>query len=288
MAIILDGKKVASAIRENIKDKAIEIEKNTGRKPSLCIIQGGDRPDSNQYVKNKIKASTDNNIFAELIKISDKEDDYFGKLKEAVAHANRVYDGIIVQVPVPGISLEQQNELINMIEPNKDVDGMTSVCESKFYTDKSSIEHTCPCTPMGIKMILDYYNVALEGKKAVIIGRSNIVGRPLAHLMLTSNATVTVCHSKTYKDDIYDYVNNADIVVCAIGEAEFINTWDFQGIDWSNKVIIDVGTNKVGDEWFGDISQKIKQKSYAYTPVPGGVGPMTITSLLYNLVNKID
>lgn len=286
MTIILDGKKVSSTIREKVKNKAENIEKERGSKPSLGIIQGGDRPDSNQYVRNKIKASISNNIEPNLTKISMEDSNYFIKLKEAVIKANIECDGVMVQVPVPGLTLEQQNELINMIVPGKDVDGMTRIIESEFYTDSKSHKYSCPCTPMGIMSILDFYNISVEGKKVVVIGRSNIVGRPLAHLMITANATVTVCHSRTPLDDIYDYVKSADIVVCAIGKADFINSWDFQGIDWSDKVLIDVGTNRVGDKWFGDIAHNIKARSYAYTPVPGGVGPMTITSLLEKVVDR--
>lgn len=287
MTIILDGKKVASKIRESVKIKAEEIEKQRGTKPSLCIIQGGNRPDSSQYVRNKIKACKDNNIDVDLDNIPENTENYFIELKKAVVMANLDYDGVIVQVPVPGISAEEQHELINIIYPERDVDGMTKAIESEFYTNSNSHSKTAPCTPMGIMEILKFYRIKLEGRKVVIIGRSNIVGRPLAHLMMTANATVTVCHSKTPLDDIYDYVDNADIVVCAIGKANFINNWDFQGIDWSNKVLIDVGTNRVGDKWYGDIDNNIKEKSYAYTPVPGGVGPMTITSLLQKVIDRV-
>ena len=286
MTKILCGKTVAKAVRADIRELAENYYKVNNCRPSLAIIQGGDRPDSNQYVRNKLKAAENNGIMATLNKIEEGTDDYFNELKLAVKTANEIYDGIIVQVPVPGLTSEQQKELINLIRRGADVDGMTEWAEGKFYTDPKSHKHTTPCTPMGIMKILEYYNISLEGKKVVIIGRSNIVGRPLAHLMMTANATVTVCHSRTPLNDIWDYINSADIVVCAIGKPEFINNWDFQGIDWSNKVLIDVGTNRVGNEWFGDISQQIKDKSYAYTPVPGGVGPMTITSLLQKVIDR--
>lgn len=286
MAKILCGKTVAEAVRADIKRKAEAYYKKNNHRPSLAIIQGGNRPDSNQYVGNKLRAAEKNSVLAVLDKIDENTEDYFDELKVAVQSANEIYDGVIVQVPVPGLTSDQQYELINMIRRGADVDGMTEWSESKFYTDSTSHKDTTPCTPMGIMTILEYYKIPLEGKKVVVIGRSNIVGRPLAHLMMTANATVTVCHSKTPLNDIVDYVESADIVVCAIGKAEFINNWDFQGIDWSNKVLIDVGTNRIGNEWFGDIAQNIKDKSYAYTPVPGGVGPMTITSLLQKVVDR--
>ena len=286
MAIVLCGKTVAKNVREEIKKQAEIFSENNGRKPTLSIIQGGNRPDSNQYVKNKLKAAEDNGILARLNKISEDKENYFEELKLAVITANSNSDGVIVQVPVPGLTSEQQHQLVNMVGKDTDVDGMTEYSEGKFYTDVTSHKNTTPCTPMGIMTILKHYDIQVEGKKVVIIGRSNIVGRPLAHLMMTANATVTICHSKTPSNDIYDFVDNADIVVCAIGKPEFINNWDFQGIDWSNKVLVDVGTNRVGNEWFGDISQAVKEKSYAYTPVPGGVGPMTITSLLQKVVTR--
>ena len=286
MAKILCGKTLAKEIREQVKIMAKEKEEKNNDKPILGIIQGGDRPDSNQYVSNKIKACRANNIDVDLIKIPENNKNYINELRAAVVMANIIYDGVIVQVPVPGLTKEEQDELINLIYPEKDVDGMTKITESKFYTDNTSHEQTTPCTPMGIMTILDHYDIPLRGENVVIIGRSDIVGKPLAHLMMKANATVTVCHSKTPSGKLHNHIEDADIVICAVGKPEFINEKAFPYINWSNKTLVDVGTNRVGDVWFGDISQSIKEKSYAYTPVPGGVGPMTITSLLQKVVDR--
>ena len=286
MAKILCGKTLAKEIREQVKIMAEKKEEKNKNKPSLAIIQGGDRPDSNQYVSNKLKACKANNIDADLIKIPENDENYLTELRAAVVMANLEYDSVIVQVPIPGLTKEEQDQLINLIYSEKDVDGMKKITESKFYTDNTSHKQTAPCTPMGIMTILDYYNIPLSGENVVIIGRSDIVGRPLAHLMMIANATVTVCHSKTPWGKLHNHIKDADIVVCAVGKPEFINEKEFPYIDWSNKTLIDVGTNRVGDAWFGDISQSIKEKSYAYTPVPGGVGPMTITSLLQKVVDR--
>lgn len=289
MAIILCGKTVSNHIREGIKVKAENIEKQRGSKPKLGIVQGGDRPDSNQYVNNKKRAADNNNIEHFHERVFDNNGiEYIENLIATARDLNSKCDGVIIQVPIPGLSQKEQDLVISSLDSRVDVDGMTKQVEGEFYTNSRTHNLTAPCTPKGIMSILSYYKIPLEGKKVVIIGRSDIVGRPLAHLMMKADATVTVCHSYTLLDDIYDYVKNADVVVCAIGKPEFINSWDFQGIDWSEKVLIDVGTNRVGDEWYGDIQQKIKDRSYAYTPVPGGVGPMTITSLLQKLVDRID
>lgn len=284
MAIILDGKLTAQRKREKLKSTIKNLKSTHNINPKLAIIQGGDNPDSNQYVKNKIRACENIGLGVDLFKIPLESPMYANELKQTIINANLGYDGIILQLEVPGVSKEYQSELVNMINAEADVDSMTESSVGKFYSDKGA--KYCPCTPKGILSLLDEYNIEISGKNVCVIGRSEIVGRPIAHLMMRRNATVTIAHSYTNKDSLYDYVSKADIVIVAVGKAEFINTWDFMDIDWSNKTIIDVGTNRVGNEWFGDVSQKVKDMCYAYSPVPGGVGPMTIVSLLEKVVDN--
>ena len=288
MAKILCGKTASNDIRSGLKKRVDEYKKRTGSDITLSIIQGGNRSDSNQYVGNKTVAAKNMGVGSNHIKISEHEEDYYSKLYDSISQSLKCSNGVILQVPVPGLNKDEQEKLIESISCDADVDSMTKEVVMKFYSNTEPSIVNTPCTPAGIMRLLEYYNIDVCGKKVVIIGRSEIVGRPLAHLMQCANATVTVCHSKTSKDDICKFIGIADMIVCAIGNPEYINSKDFSNIDWSDKILIDVGTNRVNDVWLGDISQEIKDMSFAYSPVPGGVGPMTITTLLEKVVINAD
>lgn len=282
--MILGGKELAKINRENTLTKYSDLDE----RPKLVIIQCGDRPDSNQYVKNKISAAKLYDVNTTLFKIPITEEGYLENIRNVIDIANNFADEIILQVPVPGVTPQQQDELINLIDSLKDVDCMTSKTEGQFYSNTSNDIATAPCTPTGIVSLLDHYKIPIESKKVCIIGRSKIVGRPLAHMFTNRNATVTLCHSYTSTSDVRMFINTADIIVCAVGIPNFINSSSFSGIDWSSKTLIDVGTNRVGDAWCGDIEESLKQRSYAYTPVPGGVGPMTISSLITKVFSRLN
>ena len=271
-------------IREKILNDVKNDIERLGIEPTLAIIKVNNDYASSVYVRNKVKTCESVGIKAEIIELNPDETDY-NKLHNTIIKAINENDSIIIQFPLCDKFKQYENELLKIIPYYKDCDGIVNQNILNLYNNYKSI---LPCTVGGIDKLLKYHNIDIKGKNVVVIGRSKIVGKPMAQLMINQDATVTVCHSKTPLNDIWDYVANADIVVCAIGKPEFINNWDFQGIDWSNKVLIDVGTNRVGDEWFGDISQQIKDKSYAYTPVPGGVGPMTITSLLQKVMDRAE
>lgn len=284
MAIILDGKLTASKRKSKLK----KIIKDNNLNPNVNIIQYGKRPDSTQYVNNKINDCIEVGISHELTKVNlyDIEVKAWLDIKEKIKAANiSDFDGVMLQLPLDGICNKAENELIEMIDPLKDVDGLTSRNKSLFYfgnTEDTSL--SAPCTPLGIMNLLDDYGIKIKGKTVCVIGRSEIVGKPMASMMLSKDATVITAHSKTPKNKLKEIINIADIVISAVGVPGLINTTEHGDIDWSNKVIVDVGTNRVNGIWCGDIENDIKENSYAYTPVPGGVGPMTRVTLLEKVV----
>lgn len=283
MAIILDGKETAKEIKAELKDLIWRSQLS----PKLSIIQGGDRQDSNQYVRNKIKACHEVGIDVVLNKI-DKGDNYIDNIKEAVLEANRTSDGVIVQLPIPGVTPEMQRSILELIDKDKDVDCLRLDSEGAFYATQNT--QLAPCTPMGIMTLLKHYNIDLNKKKVCIVGRSKIVGRPLAELMLRENATVTICHSQTPENIFCEEILSSDILVSAVGRPNLINGERLsnfhEDFDISHLTIIDVGTNYVDGKWCGDVSQQLKNACHAYSPVPGGVGPMTIVSLLQKVVSR--
>jgi methylenetetrahydrofolate dehydrogenase (NADP+)/methenyltetrahydrofolate cyclohydrolase len=270
--MIIDGKKESALLREEIKKEIFEIKKKTNKSPSLSVILIGDFAPSQIYVKNKEKNSKEVGINSEIIRYSKevKESKILEKIDEHNNNDN--VSGILVQLPLPAhISKEK---IINAIKPSKDVDGFHPINVGNLSSGYKAI---VPCTPSGCLLLIKKVEKNLTGKHAVIIGRSNLNGKPMAQLLLKEDCTVSIVHSKT--KDLKSECQKADILVVAVGVANLVKE------DWVKKdsIIIDVGTNKVADKIVGDVDfEKVKDKVKAITPVPGGVGPMTIACLLKN------
>ena len=267
---LLNGKELAQEMRVDIKTEI----KGCMIRPSLAVIQIGDDDASNVYIKNKEKACQEVGIYFRHFKYDDDtpELSIINKIKEL--NNDEYVNGIIVQLPIP----EKYNEkrILNTIINSKDVDGLTDINTGRLVNGKKTL---VPCTPLGIMTLLKKYEVELEGKNVVIIGRSKLVGRPLLSLMLNENATVTICHSKTA--DLAEYTKNADIIVVAAGVPKLLTG------DMVKKgcVVVDVGINRVDDKLCGDVDfDSVSKKASYISPVPGGVGPMTIASLLSNVM----
>jgi len=270
--MILDGKKESIKIREEIKKEISSIKSNKNKVPGLSVILIGDFAPSQIYVRNKEKNAKEVGINSEVIKYPKdiSERDVLNKIKD-LNKMNEV-SGILVQLPLPPhINAEK---VINTIDPQKDVDGFNPINVGKLASGYKAI---VPCTPLGCLYLIKKAEKNLTGKHAVIVGRSNLNGKPMAQLLLKENCTVTIVHSKT--KNLKNECEKADILVVAIGVANYI------GGDWIKKdaIVIDVGINKVGDRITGDVNfEEAKNKAKAITPVPGGVGPMTIACLLKN------
>lgn len=272
--VIMDGKKLSAEIKLQLKDEVEEIKKR-GILPKLAVIMVGEDKASKIYVKNKSIACKEVGLAYEEYVLDENIEE--GKLLELIDNLNSRRDihGILLQSPIPE-SLDI-NKALKRISPEKDVDGFNPVNVGKLTLGQ---EGFCPCTPMGVIELLKKYNIEIQGKHAVVIGRSNIVGKPMAELLLNENATVTICHSKTV--NLKEFTTKADILISAIGKPKIIKA----DMVKENSVIIDVGINRmldgkvVGDVDFEDVSKKV---SYI-TPVPGGVGPMTIAMLMKNVV----
>ncbi len=270
--MIIDGKKEAEIIRSEIKKEISNIKNKINKIPSLTVILIGDHLPSQIYVKNKKKNAKEVGISSEVIKypktVSEKE--VLKKIDELNKDNNT--SGILVQLPLPNqISKEK---IINAIHPSKDVDGFNPVNVGNLASGYKSI---VPCTPLGCLLLIKKIESDLSGKHAVIIGRSNLNGKPMAQLLLKENCTVTIVHSKT--NNLQNECLKADILVAAAGVPNLVKK------DWIKKdvIIIDVGINKVGEKIVGDVNfNELKDIAKAITPVPGGVGPMTIACLLKN------
>lgn len=272
--MILDGKLVAEQIKKQLKDT---IGATNTSKPHLVIITVGDDPASQIYVRNKKRACDEVGIEVEHITFSADARPFM--VRETICHKNfdPTVDGIMVQLPLP--EGYDEREIIDTIYPEKDVDGLTTTNIGKLRSGQSCFQ---PCTARGIIDLLDYYGVEIDGKDVTILGRSNIVGKPLADLMMARGATVTQCHSHTR--DVSQHTYTADIVVSAIGQPKLLNRSYFcKGIV---DTIIDVGINRdENGKLCGDIDfNEVEDLPKYITPVPGGVGPMTVAELLKNTV----
>lgn len=266
---LINGKEVAEKIKLQVKEEI----KSLGKDVTLAVVIVGDNPASKVYVNNKKKACKlvgiqsleyglpENTLEDELLSLIDRLNNY------------NYVDGILIQLPLPRhINTDMVIERIN---PEKDVDGFTAINTGKLWLGQYDI---APCTAIGVIELLDYYNIDIAGKHCVIVGRSNIVGKPVAALMLERNATVTVCHSKT--QNLYDITRTADILIAAVGKPKFIT----RDMVKDGAVVIDVGINRdENGKLYGDVDfENVKDKTTAITPVPGGCGPMTVAMLVKN------
>ena len=267
---IIDGIKISTEIRKEIK----QIINETKITPSLAVIQVGDNKASSIYIKNKKKACEEVGIRFEHIKFNDtiSEELVINEIKRL--NNDISINGILVQLPLP-LGFDE-GKIINTISPVKDVDGLT-------YQNVGNLvlENDClvPCTPLGVMELLKAYNVRLSGKNVCLVGRSNLVGKPLIQLLLRNDATLSVCHSKSL--DIKNHTKQADVLIVAAGHPNLIT----KDMVKDGVVIIDVGINKEGNLLCGDVDfDGVSKKASLITPVPGGVGPMTVACLLKNVV----
>lgn len=274
MAEILDGKALAKKIRKELKLEVEEL-KQKGIIPKLAVIMVGDNSASQVYVRNKSRACEKVGIeFEEFLFDKDTLEEELINTIDSLNKDEKIH-GILLQSPVPKhINIQKTFERIS---PSKDVDGFNAVNVGKLATGQNAF---ISCTPYGIVKILEEYGIETEGKNAVILGRSNIVGKPMIQCMLNKNATVTVCHSRT--KNIEEITKNADILIAAIGKPKFVT----ENMVKTGAVVIDVGINRLEDgSLCGDVDfENLCEKASYITPVPGGVGPMTIAMLLNNVV----
>ena len=283
MPHILDGIKTAQKLKDQLKIEIENIKFNFNRVPGLAVIQVGNVAASSVYVKAKTKAAKEIGINVIDYHLEDSINQK--ELQDLIyqLNDNDEVDGILVQLPLPKSFNEQ--EILDSIIPTKDADGFHPINVGKLSISKKNDENLLiPCTPFGCLLLLKELNVNLVGKNAVVIGRSNIVGKPMAQLLLKESCTVTIVHSKTI--DIEKICKKADIIIAAIGKAELVkNDWIKDGA-----IVIDVGINRVKinegkSKLVGDVLfEEVKEKVFAISPVPGGVGPMTIACLLRNTV----
>ena len=276
MAEIIDGKVVSSAIRNDLSEEISQFKSEYNVTPGLAVIIVGDNPASLVYVRNKKKAceQVGINSYETALPGDVSEEELLARIE--ILNADPSVHGILVQLPLPKHINEET--VINAIDPKKDVDAFHPSNVGKIMIGNYTF---LPCTPAGVLDLLDYYNINISGKKCVIIGRSNIVGKPMAHLLLERNGTVTVCHSRTV--DLAEETKKADILVVAIGKPEFVTA----DMVKPGVVVIDVGINRGADgKLLGDVEfSGVSEVASYITPVPGGVGPMTITTLLKNTLN---
>lgn len=268
--MIMNGKELASKIKIDLIEKVSKLE----QKPGLVVIQVGNDPASSIYVKSKAKLASEIDYYFEHINFLENvtEEEVINKIEEL--NNDDQINGVIVQLPIPR-HLDAM-KIINHIKPEKDIDGLTKLNAGSLLTTNSGL---VSCTPKGIMSLLAEYNIELEGKHVVIVGRSNLVGKPLISLCLEKNATVTVCHSKTVS--LSKYTKEADILIVAVGKKGLINGEMIK----DGAVVVDVGINRVDNHIYGDVDYESAAAVASFiTPVPGGVGPMTTISLMENVL----
>ena len=272
--MIIDGKKASALLREKLKEKVSKLKSTYNAVPGLTVILVGEDPPSKIYVKNKEKSAIEVGINSEVIRYPDNVEEkvVLNKIKEL--NKNEKVSAILVQLPLP--KHIDKRKVIETIDPKKDVDGFHPVNVGNL---SSGYDSTIPCTPLGCYLLIKDTEKNLNGKHAVIIGRSNLNGKPMTQLLLKENCTVTITHSKT--KDLKAECKRADIIVAAVGRAKLVKA------DWVKKdaIVIDVGINKTDSGLVGDVDfDEVSKVAKAVTPVPGGVGPMTIACLLSNTV----
>lgn len=270
---IIDGKSISARVKTRAAALAGEFFNKTGRRVGLAVVRVGDDPASLIYVKNKLRACEACGIRSVLceLKESSTQEDVVSAVKRL--NADETVDGILVQLPLPRHIDERA--VLSELSPEKDADGFHTVNAGKLFLGEG--EGIVSCTPRGIMELITSTGASIRGKHAVVVGRSNIVGKPVAALLLAADATVTVCHSKTV--DIASHTRSADILVAAVGKKHFITA----DMVKPGAIVIDVGINRTEDGLFGDVDfDKVKDVAAFITPVPGGVGPMTVAMLMLN------
>ena len=279
MAIRIDGKETSAALKAELKEKIDAFVEKNGFAPGLAVVIVGNNPASAVYVRNKENACAAVGILSKTFRLPEEttEEELLSLIKKL--NQDETLHGILVQLPLPKQISEER--VIATISPEKDVDAFHAENVGKIMTGNY---HFLPCTPAGVMALLDRYGIEVEGKRCVVIGRSNIVGKPQALLLLERNGTVTVCHSRT--KNLSEITREADILVAAIGRAKFVTA----DMVKEGATVIDVGINRLDDGTLaGDVDfDAVEKKAYAITPVPGGVGPMTVTMLLYNTLTAAN
>lgn len=272
--MIMNGKEVSEIIKKNIQ---IAV-KQCLVKPCLAVIQVGHNPASDVYIKGKEKACLETGIRFQYCNYEESvsEEEIINKIVEL--NHDEYVNGILVQLPLP--KHLNENKIVNKIISSKDVDGLGDANTGRLHHQKDSM---APCTPMGIIKLLEYYHIDITGKHVVIVGKSNLIGRPLAELMLQKNATVTVCHTKTVS--LEKHTKEADILVVATGVKHLINA----DMVKEGAIVVDVGITRLEGKLYGDVLfEEVEKKASYITPVPGGVGPMTVAMLLTNVLNSYE
>ena len=280
-ARILEGREFAARFRADAKERAAALREKTGVTPGLAVIIVGADPASKVYVRNKNKACAELGIYSEVIEMPGNTTKEALLAQIDALNASKKIHGILVQLPLPAAIAKDGHEIVNRISPAKDVDGFHPVNVGRLVTGEEAL---VPCTPHGCLRMLELADIEMDGKRAVIIGRSNIVGKPLLHLLLARHATVTICHSHT--KDLAAVTREADILVAAIGRPHFVTA------DMVKKgaTVIDVGINRIAPKKLvGDVDfAHVKEVAGAITPVPGGVGLLTVAMLMENVVQAAE
>jgi methylenetetrahydrofolate dehydrogenase (NADP+)/methenyltetrahydrofolate cyclohydrolase len=271
--LLLDGKVAAAALLDFLKPLVETLD------PKLVVIQVGDDPASSSYIKQKVKSCEKVSMRSEHIHMPS--DTTIETLMQKIDELNNDEDvtGFFVQLPLPGQLSGHEPEIIKAISPMKDVDGFGAYNLGKMFLSKE-FEHLPPATPSGIIRLLEHFDIEIEGKHAVVVGRSNTVGKPVAVMLLNRNATVTICHSRT--KNLSEITKQADILIAAVGKPKMITA----DMVKEGAVVVDVGIHRTDDGLCGDVDYEgLQSKVSAISPVPGGVGPMTVSSLLRNCVS---
>ena len=272
MAELINGRELSKKIKQEIKEEIVKLREKTGKIPGLAVILVGDDPASQTYVRMKGKACADAGIYSVTYKmpIEITENEIINEIERI--NENENIDGILVQLPLP--KHINESAILEKIKISKDIDGFHPHNVGKLSV---GLDGFVPCTPLGVMEMLEEYKVEIKGKNAVVVGASNIVGKPMAALLLNENATVEICH--IYTDDLKKHTLNADILVVGVGKPGLIK----KDMVKKGAVVIDVGTSKVDGKIVGDVEfDEVEKIASKITPVPGGVGPMTIALLLKN------
>lgn len=268
---LLDGKKLSAKIKESLKKEVAEFIENGGPTPGLAVILVGNDPASHAYVSMKAKACKEVGIYSVTHEMPDtvSEADILSTIK--MINENPKIHGLLVQLPLP--KHVDSTKILETIAPSKDVDGFHPFNLGRLV---AGLDGFVPCTPLGVMRLLEEYDIEVRGKDCVVVGASNIVGKPMASLLLNAGATVDICH--IFTRDLAEHTRRADMIFVGVGKPNLITA----DMVKEGAVIVDIGINKVGDKLVGDVADDVAAKCSYITPVPGGVGPMTIAMLLSN------